>query len=89
MATLGNLVVRVAHDINTPIGNSLLVATTVRDQIRISKKVAQGLATFPELESFMATIGESEDMIAQFIRASELIQHFKAMAVDQVQRTAT
>ena len=86
MATLGNLVAGVAHDINTPIGNSLLVATTVRDQIRdLEKKVAQGALRRSELESFMATISESEDMIARNLsRASELIQHFKAMAVDQV-----
>ena len=85
MASLGNLVAGIAHEINTPIGNALMVASSVGERIaEFEEALNSGPLRRSVLESFIATVRESDDMLERnLVRAANLIQNFKQVAVDQ------
>jgi signal transduction histidine kinase len=85
MASLGNLVAGIAHEINTPIGNALMVASSVGERIaEFEEALNNGPLRRSVLESFIATVRESDDMLERnLVRAANLIQNFKQVAVDQ------
>jgi two-component system NtrC family sensor kinase len=85
MAALGRLVAGIAHELNTPIGNVLLVASSYTDAVyQVRKKVETGELTRSVLTAFFQ---QSEDaaqlLVRSASRAAELIQNFKQVAVDQ------
>ncbi len=89
LASLGRLVAGVSHELNTPIGNSLLMSTTLNDETRrfveASKKGEVRRSTFDE---FIKTCVDSSDIIQRNLsRAAELIRSFKQVAVDQSSST--
>lgn len=84
LAALGSLVAGVSHELNTPIGNSLTVASTIEDQVRdFSAAKANGL-TRSALDEFVTDIREGVDILMRSLRrAVELVSSFKQVAVDQ------
>ena len=86
LAALGALVAGVAHELNTPIGNSLLVATTLADHTQhLSERMAQasGLKR-SELEAYIHdACAAGEFLYRNLNRAAELISTFKQVSVDQ------
>jgi len=84
MASLGQLVAGVAHELNTPIGNSLLVAGHL-------KETSQAMATSVEtglrrsaLNDFLTDNSASADVLLRnMTKAGELISSFKQVAVDR------
>ncbi|MEJ6005211.1 PAS domain S-box protein [Paucibacter sp. AS339] len=84
LAGLGALVAGVAHELNTPIGNAVMMASTLLDQQRdFSISVAQGLRR-STLESFMTDTQQAAEMLLRSLhRAAELVRSFKQVAVDQ------
>lgn len=84
LASLGALVAGVAHELNTPIGNAVMVASTLSDQRkRFETAVTEGLRR-SALESFLRELRETSEMIEHNLRrAAELITSFKQVAVDQ------
>lgn len=83
LAALGALVAGVAHELNTPIGNSLMVATTMADQAdTLEHSVADGLRR-STLESYFARAHEASAILVRNLqRAAALVASFKQLAVD-------
>lgn len=84
LAALGSLVAGVSHELNTPIGNSLTVASTLEHQVAaFSGQVAKGL-TRSALNEFVVEVREGVDILMRSLRrAVELVSGFKQVAVDQ------
>jgi PAS domain S-box-containing protein len=84
LSALGSLVAGIAHELNTPIGNSLTVASTLQDQTRdFDEHMAKGL-TKSRLEQFVNNTREGATILMSGLRqAAELVSSFKQVAVDQ------
>jgi signal transduction histidine kinase len=85
LASLGSLVAGVAHELNTPLGSALLVATTLGDGIEeLRRKLDSGELKRSTLDTFLEQQAEAQALIVRNARrAAELIGRFKQVAVDQ------
>ncbi len=84
-AALGRLVTGVAHEINTPLGNSLTVASTfINKTDRFEADVASGNVRRSILNEYLAVGREAASLIlANLNHAVDLIQSFKEVAADR------
>ena len=84
LAALGALVAGIAHELNTPIGNGLVVATTMAERTReIQASFLDGLRR-SELETYLAQATEADAiMLRNLQRAADLVSSFKQIAVDR------
>jgi len=84
LAALGSLVAGVAHELNTPIGNSVTVASTLVEQ---SEHFAGEIRTGLRRSVLQAYVDNSrraaELLLANLQRAANLVTSFKQVAVDQ------
>ena len=85
LAALGRLVAGVAHEINSPVGTSLTVTSSLeRKTIKFAAEVARGGLKRSSLNEFVAVVQTASMHLADNLaRAAELIQAFKQVAVDQ------
>lgn len=85
LASLGSLVAGIAHELNTPIGNSKVAVSSQQHIIdSFNKNYQSGDMTKSSLERFLAELIETTEMSYRNLeRAKELIQSFKQVAVDQ------
>jgi len=84
LASLGALVAGIAHELNTPIGNALTVASTLQEKVReFSAAYAQGLRRTTLEEHLQAEAFASDLIVRNLGRAAELVTSFKHVAVDQ------
>ena len=85
LAALGSLVAGVAHELNTPLGNSLTVASALNEVIRnFTDRFHAGGLSKQALRDFIAQCHEAAQLIERNSqRAAALIGNFKQVAVDQ------
>jgi PAS domain S-box-containing protein len=86
LAALGSLVAGIAHELNTPIGNSLMVASTLVDQTRTltSDYTKNNGVKRSALEGYLNDAGRAGDILVRNLqRAADLVTGFKQVAVDQ------
>ena len=85
LAALGRLVAGVAHELNTPIGNSLLSASTLADRTAEFVRAASfGDKPSTQLSIFIEDTQEASQILLRNLeKAGEIIRSFKQVAVDQ------
>lgn len=91
LASLGNLVAGVSHEINTPLGVAVTASTYLSGKNEEAyMAIKSGELTKSELISYMKKVDESSEIVtANLVRASELVQSFKKIAVNQSSELAT
>ncbi len=83
LAALGALVAGVAHELNTPIGNSLTVASAMAERVAALRQRVQTGLRRAELESYLEQADEADGVVVRNLaRAARLITSFKQVAVD-------
>ena len=85
LAALGGLVAGVSHEINTPVGTSLTVASSLVHRCAVfAEQIAVGEVRRSQLDEFADSCRDaSNQLVANLQRAGELIQSFKQVAVDR------
>jgi signal transduction histidine kinase len=86
LASLGQLVAGVAHEINTPLGLALTTATVLRDEARNFQSVsASGSLSRTQLAHFIGRVGDGTAILCtNLFRAADLVHGFKQVAVDRI-----
>ena len=85
MASLGDMVAGVAHEVNTPIGLGVTASTMMLDRLnQLSKEFDDKSLKASTLSKFITEGEENLNIIYRNLnRAAELISSFKQVAVDQ------
>ncbi|MCA1767946.1 MAG: HAMP domain-containing protein [Idiomarina sp.] len=85
MASLGDMVAGIAHEVNTPIGLSVTASTLLQDKLTImQEKFDEKRISTSEFERFLSDCDENLQIIYRNLgRAADLVTSFKQVAVDQ------
>ena len=85
LASLGSLVAGISHELNTPIGNALVAASALQDQMnQLQVAIAEGQLRKSTLTDFMRDGASTAELVFKSCdRASALVRSFKQVAVDQ------
>lgn len=85
LASLGTLVAGVAHELNTPIGVTIMAATSLKQHaLDLTALVAEKNIRRSELENFcLDLVGEADLIERNVARTARLIASFKDISVDQ------
>ncbi|MCV2351902.1 ATP-binding protein [Paucibacter sp. Y2R2-4] len=85
LASLGAMVAGVAHELNTPIGNSLVVASTLQEHsLVLQRDMESGQMRRSTLNTYLDLAQESSGLLMRNLqRAAELVSRFKQVAGDQ------
>ncbi|MFZ6749876.1 PAS domain S-box protein [Undibacterium sp. Ren11W] len=85
LAALGSIVAAVAHELNTPIGNCLTVASAFNDKTQdFEKQIHAGQLRRSHLTVYTEDAHNAMQLLLRGLqRAVELVSNFKQVAVDQ------
>ncbi len=89
MASLGNLVAGVSHEINTPVGIGIAASTSIKSktddilELFTSRKMKQS-----DLDSYLHSINQAVQLIQSNLkRTGDLVKSFKRVSVDEMTDT--
>jgi ligand-binding sensor domain-containing protein/signal transduction histidine kinase len=85
MASLGQLVAGVAHEINTPLGIALTAASVQSEELRtLGRRVTDHSLTSSDLSSYLSTASQAAHLVDDHLaRAAHLVRSFKQVSVDR------
>ena len=85
LASLGSMVAGISHELNTPLGNALLAATTMEQMFaQTYEQINAGNLRRTALNDFLVSGKEMAALITRSsARAAEMVASFKQVAVDQ------
>lgn len=84
LAALGSMVAGIAHELNTPIGNSLVAASTLNDKVRALGDSFEGGLRRSDMRVFLDDAAGIGELLTRNIeRAASLVSSFKQVAVDR------
>lgn len=85
MASLGQLVAGVAHEVNTPIGIALTASSFMASQSQnLAQQLSAGSLSKSALNEFAHECEEASTIIVRHLeRAAKLVQNFKQVSVDR------
>lgn len=84
LASLGALVAGVSHELGTPVGNAVLVASTLKDRSLAFAQESPGNLTRAALKDYLnLNVDGLTMLVANLQRTVELINNFKQLAMDQ------
>ncbi|MCL6417273.1 ATP-binding protein [Aestuariirhabdus sp. Z084] len=85
LASLGSLVAGIAHEINTPVGIGVTVASSLSDRLkRIQQAVDSSSLRKSDFDQFIMEVEEATGLLNTSLgNAAHLIQNFKQVAADQ------
>ena len=84
LAALGALVAGIAHELNTPIGNGLTVASSLEHRVEKFSEMLDAGMRRSDLQSFVDETRMAAEIITRNLsRAGHLVSSFKQVAVDQ------
>ncbi len=85
LAALGGLVAGVAHELNTPIGNSMLMASSIEVRVQQTRELLDSqVLRIGQLAEFLNDTAQGAKLIATSLRtAADLVTSFKQVAVDR------
>jgi PAS domain S-box-containing protein len=85
LAALGRMVAGVAHEVNSPVGIGLTVASTLQQKAaEFAEEAVRGDLRRSSLNAFVDLVQEAAaQLVNNLSRSAELIQSFKQVALDQ------
>ncbi len=86
MASLGNLVAGISHEISTPLGVAVSASSYLKDEnTKFIRTINDGELTKQKLSDYINVIEESTNIITTNLeRASNLVTSFKKISVNQI-----
>ena len=84
-ATISMLVASVSHELSTPLSNSVMVASTLKDQARrLKRQIDEGSLKRSDFSDFLLTLDDGTGMIESNLqRAEGLLRTFRQVSADQ------
>lgn len=84
MSALGFLVAGISHELNTPIGNSLLAASTLQCRTtEMATQISKGISR-RRMEDFFQQLGEGTEILMRGLtHAANLVSSFRQVGFDQ------
>ncbi len=85
LASLGSTVAGIAHELNTPIGNARVAASTLRGVAQDMKVAMEsGPLRKLQLQNFIAAVADISELIDRsVVRAADLVSGYKQLVIEQ------